>query len=186
MAKSKATPETDPVEPEATPAAESVETGAAKAKFAKALEDAKAGAQALGKQAQDTAEAYREKLAEKSEDLIEDAKALGEQARDKAAALASDGKAKVAEGISGISKLVVNNAGTIDEKLGVKYGDYARSAAKSLDDVASKLESKDLSELGEDAREAVRKSPALAIGIAATAGFLVARLFRGSGKSNDA
>ena len=95
-------------------------------------------------------------------------------------------KAKVAEGISGISKLVVDNAGTIDEKLGVRYGDYARSAAKSLDDVATKLDTKDLTELGEDAREAVRKSPALAIGIAATAGFLIARLFRGSGKSNDA
>ena len=164
---------------DASAAAEEL-TGAAKAKFAKALEEAKAGAQALGKQAQDTAGAYREKITDKSDALIEDAKAMGDQAKEKAASLAHDGKMKVAEGITGLSKIVTDNAGTIDEKLGVKYGDYARSAAKSMEEVAAKIEAKDLGELGDDAREAVRNSPAIAVGIAAAAGFLVARLFKGS------
>lgn len=161
------------------------QSGAAKTKFAKALEDAKTGAQSLGKQAQDAAGVYKEKLAGKSDALIEDAKALGEQAKEKAATLAQDGKGKVVEGISGLSKVVADNAGMIDEKLGVKYGDYARSAAKTFEDAAAKLEAKDLTELGDDAREAIRKSPALAVGIAAAAGFLVSRLFKGSNSDSS-
>jgi ElaB/YqjD/DUF883 family membrane-anchored ribosome-binding protein len=156
-----------------------------KAKFAKAIEEAKAGAQALGKQAQDTAEAYRGKVTDKTDALLEDAKAMSGQAKDKAASLAREGKARTVEGISTVSKLVADNAPMIDEKLGPKYGDYARSAAKSLEDTAAKLESKDIAELGEDAREMVRKSPGLAVGIAAAAGFFLARMFRGSGKSDS-
>lgn len=155
----------------------------AKAKFSKAMEEARAGAQALGKQAQDTADAYREKIADKSETLMDDAKAMTEQAREKAAALAVEGKAKAVDGISTAARLMAENAALLDEKLGPKYGDYARAAARTMEDAATKLDSKDLAELGEDARDMVRKSPGLAVGIAATAGFLLARLFKGSGKS---
>ena len=175
----------------------------AKAKFSKALEEARAGAQALGKQAQDTAGAYREKLAERSDALmgdalamsdqareragalLEDAKAMTDQAKEKAAALAADGKARTVEGISAVSKIVAENATVIDEKLGAKYGDYARGAAKTMDEAAAKLEAKDLGELGEDARQLVRKSPGLAIGIAAAAGFMLSRLFTGSSKAKE-
>ena len=71
------------------------------------------------------------------------------------------------------------NVAMIDEKVGPKYGDYARSAAKSIQDAADWVEQKDLVELGEDAKEFVRKSPGLAVGLAAVAGFMLARLFRG-------
>jgi ElaB/YqjD/DUF883 family membrane-anchored ribosome-binding protein len=74
--------------------------------------------------------------------------------------------------------VVSDNAATIDEKLGAKYGDYARTASRSLQENATKLDNKDLDELGEDAREFVRKSPGLAVGMAAVAGYMVARLFR--------
>ena len=193
MTDTTATPESDAPKPasktRATKVAAAVDSAvesvteqsdAAKAKFAKALDEAKASAQSLGKQAQDKAEAYRDKISDKSEALIEDAKALGEQAKEKAATLAQDGKGKGVEGISGLSKIVTENTNVIDEKLGVKYGDYARSAAKTFEDAAAKLEAKDLSELSGDAREAIRKSPALAVGIAAAAGFLISRLFKGS------
>ena len=146
---------------------------------------AKAGASALGTQVQDTAGAYREKMVGQGEALIEEAKAAAVQAKDKAAALAQEGKARAVDGIATASKLVAENAPVIDEKLGAKYGDYARSAAKALDETAAKLEAKDLGELGDDAREFVRKSPALAVGIAAAFGFFVSRLFRGSPKSDD-
>ncbi len=175
----------------------------AKAKFSRALEEARAGAQALGKQAQDTAGAYREKIVGKSDALLgdalvmseqarekagallEDAKAMTEQAKEKAAALAADGKARTVEGLSAVSKIVAENAPVIDEKLGAKFGDYARGAARTMDEAAAKLEAKDLSELGEDARQMVRKSPGLAIGIAAAAGFMLSRLFTGSAKAAE-
>ncbi|MES2493297.1 MAG: hypothetical protein V4579_08475 [Pseudomonadota bacterium] len=184
MADSTVTPETESFMPTGIPAesaaAPAPDSGVAKAKFAKALEEAKAGAQVLGKQAQDTAGVYRERITTRSDALMEDARVMGDQAREKATMLAHDGKAKVVEGLTGMSRLVNENVGTIDEKLGAKYGDYARSAARSMEEAAAKLDAKDIAELGEDAREAVRNSPALAIGIAATAGFLIARMFKGS------
>jgi ElaB/YqjD/DUF883 family membrane-anchored ribosome-binding protein len=157
----------------------------AKEKFSKALDEAKAGAQALTRQAQDTADVYREKLTGKSDALLEEAKVMTGQAKDKAAELAQEGKARAVEGISAVSKIVSENAATIDEKLGPKFGDYARSAARTMDDAAARLDAKELGELGNDARELVRKSPGIAIGIAAAAGFFLSRLFKGSGKSDS-
>ena len=51
------------------------------------------------------------------------------------------------------------NAGTIDDKLGAKYGDYARTAARTMQETAAKIDSKDIGELGDDAKEFVRKKP---------------------------
>jgi ElaB/YqjD/DUF883 family membrane-anchored ribosome-binding protein len=175
-AKPKAAPRKKP----ATKAASSASNGAARAKFTKAIEEAKAGAQALTKEAQAKAGAYKEQLSAKSGDWIEDAKVYADQAKAKATELAIDGKARASDAIAGLGKAVSDNADTIDEKLGTRYGDYARSAARSMQETAAKLEAKELGELGEDAKEFVRKSPGVAIGLAAVAGFLLARLFKGS------
>lgn len=174
------------------PESASIQTGAAganggepaKAKFARALEEAKAGVQQLGREAQEKAGAARKKATAASSDVAEEAKAKGQQAKDKAFELANEGKAKASTAISGISKIVTENAPVIDEKVGPKYGDYARSAAKSIQDAADWVEKKDLVELGEDAKEFVRKSPGLAVGLAAVAGFMLARVFRGGGSSD--
>jgi ElaB/YqjD/DUF883 family membrane-anchored ribosome-binding protein len=153
----------------ATPA----EGAAAKERFAKAVEEAKAGVQTLGKEAQDRADLYRDKITSTGSEWAD-------QARDKASDLAQDGKARASEAIAGIAKLVADNAGLIDDKLGIKYGNYARSAGQTMQDAAARLDEKDLGELADDAREFVRNSPGVAIGIAAVAGFMVARLFKGS------
>ena len=102
------------------------------------------------------------------------------QAKEKAAGYANDGKARASEAIAGLGKLVADNAGMIEDKVGPKYGDYARSAAQSMQDAAARLDAKDLDELAEDAKDFVRKSPGLAVGIAAVAGFMLARMLRGS------
>lgn len=145
----------------------------AKERFAKAIEEAKAGAQALGKEAQERADLYREKVTSQSGEWTA-------QAKEKAADYANEGKAKASEAIAGIGKLVSENAGLIDEKVGPKYGDYARSAAQSLQDVSARLDEKSLDDLAGDAKEFVRQSPGLAIGLAAVGGFLLARMLRGS------
>lgn len=167
----------------AKPAAKA-EAGAAKAKFSKAIEEARAGAVALSAEAQAKAGAYREQLVAKSGDWVDEAKDLAGQAKERATELAKDGKAKTSDAIASLGKIVADNAGTIDEKLGTRYGDYARSAARSMQETAAKIEAKDLNELGEDAKQFVRKSPGLAIGLAAAAGFLLSRLFKG-GSSED-
>jgi ElaB/YqjD/DUF883 family membrane-anchored ribosome-binding protein len=145
----------------------------AKERFAKAIEEAKAGAAALGKEAHERADLYREKLTSTSGEWTS-------QAKEKATGYAHDGKTRASEAIASVGKLVSDNAALIDEKVGVKYGDYARSAAQSLQDVSTKLDAKNLDELADDAKEFVRQSPGLAIGIAAVGGFLIARLLKGS------
>lgn len=163
--------------PDTTP--EPTSEASAKSHFARAVEEAKAGAQALGKEAQERAGTYREKASHAGSEWASEARARGDQAKGKAAELANEGKASASKAISTLSKMVEENAVTIDEKIGAKYGDYARSAARSMQDAADKLDAKDLNELGEDAKEFVRKSPGLAVGMAAIAGFMLARLFKG-------
>ena len=155
-------------------------TELAKSRFNAALEEAKAGAAALRSEAGERAAAYRNQARAQSEDWVAQAKDYGVQAKGRAGELAVDGKGKVAEALSALGKAVFDTAPTVDEKLGAKYGDYARTASRSLQDASSKLDNKSVEELGEDAREFVRKSPGLAVGIAAIGGFLLARLFRSS------
>jgi len=145
----------------------------AKERFAKAMEEAKAGAQQLGKEAQERADLYREKISSTSDEWAG-------QAKERASGLAIEGKAKASEAIAGLGKIVSDNAGLIEEKVGPKYGDYARSAGQSIQDAAARLEAKELTDIADDAKEFVRNSPGLAVGLAAVAGFVLARAFRGS------
>lgn len=174
----------------------------AKNHFAKAMEEAKAGAQALGKEAQTLAESCRDKLNQVRTEWTSEAKTRSDEARDKANTLAEDarekasgyaaeartkatelaleGKARTSQAMVGLSKLIDENVNLIDEKVGARYGDFARSASKSMQDTAARLDEKTLDELGEDAREFVRQSPGLAVGMAIAAGFLVGRMFKKS------
>jgi len=146
-------------------------TSEARSRFTAALEEAKAGAAALGAEARERASTYRDQ-----------AKSTGgtwsTDARNKAGELASEGKAKASDALTSLSRLVGENAPTVEEKLGPKYGEYVRSASKSLNDGAEYLNQKSVDELGEDARQFVRNSPGTAVGLAALAGFLFARILR--------
>src|SRR3546814_7720935 len=79
---------------------------------------------------------------------------------------------------------MTNAAGSVDEKLGAQYGDYARSAAQSLPGFSQSLDAKDIDQLPDEARDFVCKSPAIAIGTAAAVGFVLARLVK-SGFDTD-
>ncbi len=169
---------TTPRAPAATNSPKNTEV--AKSRFNAALDEAKAGAAALRTEAGERAAAYRNQARSQSEDWVAEAKTYGLQAKDKAGELAVDGKSKIAEALSALGRAVFDTAPTVDDKLGAKYGDYARSASRSLQEASAKLDAKSVDELGDDAREFVRKSPGLAIGVAAVGGFLLARLFRSS------
>lgn len=158
-------------------------TETAKNHFSKAVEEAKAGAQALAGE-------YREKVSAATGQWTEEAKARSGEAREKASSFAADakvkaadyaneGKARTSQAIVGLSTLIDNNVELIDDKVGAKYGEYARSASQTLKDSAARLDEKSLDDLGEDAKEFVRTSPVLAMGMAVAGGYLLARLFRG-------
>ena len=153
------------------PALTESNTAKAKSRFNAALEEAKAGAAALGAEARDRAGAYRSQAASKSDDYAA-------QAKTKAAELAREGKDRASDALAGLGKVVAENATTLDDRFGTRYGDYARTASRSLQETAAKLDNKSIEDLGSDAREFVRKSPGTAVGLAALAGYLFARMFR--------
>ncbi len=159
----------------------------AKGRFSKAIEEARAGAEALKEEAlgkgADYAGDIKAKVSGTTAEWVGEARVYAAQAKEKGAALAVEGKARASDALGALGKTISETAPTIDEKLGVQYGDYARSAARSIQETAAKLEAKDLGELGEDVKEFVRKSPGVAIGIAAVAGFTIARLL--SSRSDD-
>ncbi|MCZ8369550.1 MAG: hypothetical protein O9293_06210 [Porphyrobacter sp.] len=163
--------------PDAAPA--SAQVVEAKSRFNAALEEAKAGAAALRAEAENRLTVVGGQAKGKGTDLVTDAKAYGEQALGKAGEIAVEGKKVTTDAIASLGKVVGDSAAQIDEKLGEQYGDYARKAARSLQETSAKLEAKSVEELGEDAREMVRKSPGVAVGVAAVVGFFLARLFRG-------
>ena len=152
----------------ATPPGKRVE---AKSRFNAALEEARAGAAALGAEARERVGVYGTQARTKGDDFASTAKT-------RAAELARDGKSKASEALTSLGRVVNENAPTIDENLGRQYGNYARTASRKLEETAQRLEQKSVEEIGEDAREFVRKSPATAVGLAALAGFMLARLFR--------
>ncbi len=107
------------------------------------------------------------------------------QATDKVRTFAEDGKARASGALEQVAQLLTDAAGQVDEKLGSQYGGYARSAADSVSGFAEQVKAKDIDDLFDDARELVRKSPAIAVGAAAAIGFVVARLVQSGVDANS-
>ncbi|MFM9828136.1 MAG: hypothetical protein ACKVOB_05230 [Sphingomonas sp.] len=107
------------------------------------------------------------------------------QAGDKARELVSESTTRAAGALSEVSRMVHDAAETVDEKIGPQYGRYARSAAEALSNFSDTLKEKNADDLIEDARGFVRKSPAVAIGIAAALGFVVARVVKAGFNTAD-
>lgn len=100
------------------------------------------------------------------------------QATDKIKSAANRGRETAGGAMGDLASMVDDVAKSIDEKLGVQYGDYARKAAGAVNGVADTLNTKDVDALMDDAREFVRKKPAVALGIAAAVGFALTRLIK--------
>ena len=105
---------------------------------------------------------------------------LKDQATKTARSAAVVAKDKTGTAMQSLSKLITDTAGTVDAKLGPQYGDYARQAAEAVAGAADTLDSKDVDQLIAEAKDFVRKSPAVAIGAAAVVGFVLMRLAKGS------
>jgi ElaB/YqjD/DUF883 family membrane-anchored ribosome-binding protein len=155
-----------------------------KTHFSAAIEEAKKGVAALKTEAGSRASTYKDQARDRSQDYSQQAKEYSLQAKTKVSELAVDGKTKASEALRSLSTLINDNAASVDGSLGAKYGDYARTASQSLTSAADKLDQKSVEELGEDTREYIRTNPGTAVGIAALAGFLIARTFGGSRKKS--
>ncbi|MDR6789613.1 ElaB/YqjD/DUF883 family membrane-anchored ribosome-binding protein [Sphingomonas sp. BE138] len=125
-------------------------------------------------------------IADAKQTVIDQVSKGREQAADKARGLAEDGKAKATDALAQLSQLLTDAAGQVDEKLGAQYGQYARSAADRVQGFSSAIDQKSIDDLLDDARALVRKSPEVAIGVAAGVGFVVARLIGSAVDQRDA
>ncbi|MHA6723050.1 hypothetical protein [Sphingomonas sp. RS2018] len=106
----------------------------------------------------------------------EEAGKLTGQATDRIRSFADDGKARATGALGELAKAIDDAAVTIDDKVGVQFGGYARSASSAVSDFSRKLEDKSVDDLLDDARVFVQKSPGVAIGAAAAVGFVLARV----------
>lgn len=117
--------------------------------------------------------------------LLKDGAAkLGKEATDRARSYVDDGKAKAGGALDELARMMTDAAGSVDEKLGEQYGQYARTAADKVTSFSEGLKAKELDDLIDDARGFVQKSPAVAIGTAAALGFVLVRLIQ-SGLAAD-
>ncbi len=132
----------------------------------------------IAEQLHATTDTIRAEAQRKASELSDEFGRLTSQAGDKAKDLATKGKTKAAEGLESLATLIGDSSTQVDEKLGKQYGDFARSAAQTVSGLAGSIDEKDFEELMTEAREFVRKSPAVAIGSAAVVGFMLARLLR--------
>ena len=112
------------------------------------------------------------------EQLRGHATALRDQAGDRVREFADSGKTRASDALDELARTVGDTAETIDERLGEEYGEYARRAADAVSGFADTLRRKDVDELYDNVRDAVRKSPGIAIGIAAVVGFTLIRLVK--------
>ncbi|MEO1045077.1 MAG: hypothetical protein AAFX04_06535 [Pseudomonadota bacterium] len=110
---------------------------------------------------------------------------FAEDAKARASELANDAKGRISEAIANLGGLIGDSADVVEERLGSRFGEMARTASENVTSAAKKVDESDLGDLADDTREFVRKSPALAIGIAAAAGFVLARLFKSGGGDRD-
>ena len=109
---------------------------------------------------------------------------IASQAGDRARGLVTQGLERTSEALANLARMVGDTAPGIDERLGADYGEYARRAAGTIENVANSIAAKDPDELIEDTRNFVRNSPGVALAGAAVVGFVVARLLK-SGLARD-
>lgn len=100
------------------------------------------------------------------------------QAGDRLRGFADDGKSRATGLLDDLGGVIDDAAKSVDERLGEDYGQYAHRAADALSSFAGRIRGKSVDDLVDDTRDFVRKSPAIAIGIAAVAGFALMRVIK--------
>lgn len=130
-----------------------------------------------------TAEAA-EATASTAETFKATASKLGKQAAEKARDYAVEGKARAGGALEEVSRMMGQAANTVDERLGPDYGKYAHNAAEAVSGWSEQIKTKDFDDFVNDARDFVKKSPVVAIGVAAALGFVLARVIRAGTDSN--
>lgn len=114
-----------------------------------------------------------------------EASKLRDQATDRARSAAVTGKQRASETIDGLAQTVHETATKLEQQTSPQVARYAHQAADALDSLSATLRTKDVDELVDDARQLIRRSPAIAIGAAAAIGFALSRFLKASSERVD-
>ncbi|MBW6523376.1 hypothetical protein KZ810_07675 [Sphingomonas sp. RHCKR47] len=126
--------------------------------------------------ASSTVDKVAQKGGEAADTIKQGAAGLRDQATDRVRLFAEDGKSKATDALGQLTQILNDAAAQVDDKLGKQYGQYARTAADQVQSFGAKLDDTTVDEIFDEARELVKKSPGVAVGIAAAFGFAIARL----------
>lgn len=99
-----------------------------------------------------------------------------QQATDKLRMVAENGKAKADSAIDQLVKTLNDAAATVDDKVGEQYGQYVHQAVSTVTGYTDQIKNKNVDEIFDEVRALIAKNPAVATGVAAAIGFVVARL----------
>ena len=100
------------------------------------------------------------------------------QAGSRIRGIADDGKSRATGLLDDFSEVITDAARSVDGKFGEDYGEYAHRAAGAVSSFAENLRTKTVDDIVDDTRQFIRKSPVIAIGIAAVAGFALMRVIK--------
>lgn len=118
-------------------------------------------------------------------EVKDEAAVIAEKTGANAKSAASSGKEMAADAVAGLADAARQMAGKLDEGQAegknARAAEIARKAADTMERFSGRLREKDVDELANDARSAVRNNPAIAVGAAAVIGFALARFLKGSG-----
>lgn len=92
--------------------------------------------------------------------------------------LLGEGKAQVKSTLDGVAEVVRDIATKLEGNGAAPLAKYVRNAANTVAGWADTVEHKSVDDLLGDTRTLVRTSPALAVGVAVAAGFVVSRIVR--------
>ena len=118
------------------------------------------------------------KTAEGMSGALGSAQKLRASATDRIRGIADEGKAQVTSTLSGLVTAANEIADRLQNSGGAPVADYVRKVAIMFEGWSHSVENKSIEDLADDAKTMVRKSPALAIGIALASGFALSRFLK--------
>ncbi|MBB5695296.1 hypothetical protein [Muricoccus pecuniae] len=142
-------------------------------------EDAQAAASRIQAGAGEAAGQVRETLASAADEASTRTEELVDAARERAEGLAEEGKAAAAERASGFATAIRHAADDL-EGSSPEIARHVRVAADSVEGISSALRDRSAGQLVQDVTDFARRQPAAFFGVAALAGFALARFARSS------
>ena len=110
--------------------------------------------------------------------LRDGAQKLRASATDRVRSIADEGKAQVTSTLTGLVTAAHEIADRLQNSGGAPVADYVRKAATMFEGWSHTVENKSIEDISDDVQAMVRKSPALAVGIALASGFALSRFLK--------